>query len=823
MHRRLVVRGRVQGVGFRPWVWQQATSLGVVGWVRDTPAGVEIDLHGDPVPLDALQARLWQAPLPAHVEQVEVMALRAGEEAVASRAASARPIEIQASIEGTHARATNLGTDLGVCNRCLSEVFDPANRRWRHAFTHCPQCGPRYTLTRSLPYDRAHTSMARFRLCMACEAEYQDGNDRRFHHQTNACPACGPSLWLRLPDGSMDTREPIAAALQVLRDGGILAVKSLGGFHLCCDARQPAAIARLRDRKHRETQPLAIMAANVDSVRSWVECDKQAQRWLQSPERPIVLLRQTERAQAELPTLAPGLASLGVMLACTPVHHLLFHEACGRPEQADWLTEPHDWLLAITSGNAPGSPQVIDNDTALMELGGMADAWLMHDRDILARNEDSVLRVRADGTACFLRRGLGYAPTPIAMPALDKDESQGAPRDAPSVLALGGLLKATVCFTQGERALVSPHVGDLDSIDTRLTHARMADLWPGWLNAQADALACDLHPDFFSTILAAHLSHTHASASSGVAPLPVVQVQHHHAHVAAVLAEHPESKEARGPVLGLVIDGQGLGSDGHIWGGELLRVDRGDAQRLGHLRPLLLPGGEVATREPWRMAAAVLHALHRDDEITTRFGRHSQAETLHTWLAHVHAHAPHATSLGRLFDAAAGLLDVLMPRLSIGHEAEAAMRLEALAAEHGLEVALKDGWHISDELVLDWRPMMSWLADQTSPSPHRLDRPAAARLAAIFHATLAAALADWVRQAARQYQMTTIVLAGGCMANAVLDEALNALLAEAGLTVWRAGQYPCGDGALSLGQAWVARHRLTAMPHRGDGPRAQAT
>lgn len=761
MHRRLAVRGLVQGVGFRPWVWQRATALGLIGWVRNTGFGVEIDLHGDVALLDAFQALLWQAPAPAKVEQVEEMPLVISGEA-GPVATSPHPFEIQASLSGTHARATTIGTDLSVCTRCLSELFDPLNRRWRHPFIHCPQCGPRYTVTRSLPFDRAHTSMGRFLPCAACEAEYVNDADRRFHHQTNACPACGPRLRLRQADGSEDSVDPIAATLSMLRDGGIVALKSLGGFHLCCDARQPGAVARLRHRKRREAKPLAVMMANLASVQPWAQVQAHEQRWLQSSERPIVLLQQTAQAQTTLPYLAPGLAWLGVMLPYTATQYLLFHEACGRPHGGDWLTQAQDLMLVMTSANVAGAPLVMDNDTALLELAELADAWLLHDRDILARNEDSVLRVRPDGSACFMRRGRGYAPAPLALP-----DSAGLTEDEhtlpPSVLAMGALLKSTLCITQGDRALVSPHVGDLDSVETRVAYTRLADVWPAWLNTQPDAVACDLHPDFFSTMLAAHLTQNRASTASGVRPLPLIQVQHHHAHIAAVLAEHGGEQASLGPIIGMALDGHGLGSDGQVWGGELMRVEADQVQRLGHLLPMPLPGAKPSAPK--------------------------QAFT---------------TSLGRLFDIAAGLLDMPGPDAVGRYEAEAAMRLESLALASWPAAHLGDGWAITADLLFDWRPLVNWLADQTGAAPsHR---------AAVFHATLAAGLADWAHQACLRHDVSTVVLAGGCMANRLLDDALSAHLQTAGLKVWRATQYPCGDGGISLGQAWVARQKLLRQP-----------
>lgn len=812
MHRRLAVRGLVQGVGFRPWVWQQATALGLIGWVRNTSFGVEIDLHGEPSLMDALQAQLWRAPSPAKVEQVEVLAPLAGEEAQSSPGVA--PFEIRASLSGGHVHTT-IGTDLSVCPRCLSELFDPANRRWRHPFIHCPQCGPRYTVTRSLPFDRVHTSMSRFLPCDACAAEYTDGADRRFHHQTTACPACGPRLSLRQADGSVDTVDPVAATLGMLRDGAIVAIKSLGGFHLCCDARQTTAVNRLRQRKHRDNKPLAVMMANLASVQPWVELDGHAARWLQASERPIVLLPQTAHGQAMLGHLAPGLAWLGVMLPYTATQYLLFHEACGRPTAPDWLTQAQDLMLVMTSANPAGAPLVMDNDTALLELAELADAWLLHDRDILARNDDSVLRVRKDGSACFIRRGRGYAPAPLALP-----DSAGLTPDghapAPSVMALGALLKATLCITQGDRAMVSPHVGDLDAVETRVAFTRLADVWPAWLNTQPDALACDLHPDFFSTMLAAHLTQTQAAAASDIQPLPLIQVQHHHAHIAAVLAEHSDDKAAMGPVIGLALDGHGLGTDGQVWGGEMLLVRGDEARRLGHLRPMPLPGGDQAAREPWRMAASVLHELGRGQELPARFPALPPATLalMHKWLSQASSQRAHTTSLGRLFDAAAGLLHVLAPASASGYEAEAAMRLESMAWSAWPAVPLAQGWAVCAQGVLDWHPLMNWLANQSGAlASHHIEKQddTRCRLAAVFHATIAAALADWAQQACHQQGVSTVVLSGGCMANRLLDEALYEQLRGTGLTVWRPSQYPCGDGGLSLGQAWVARQRLLSL------------
>ena len=837
MHRRLAVRGLVQGVGFRPWIWQQATALGLVGWVRNTGYGVEIDLHGDPDLIDALQARIWEIPPPARVDHVDVIGpgQTPGEAAPAqpasaaqsatpptraraseSTAAVTRPsgFEIRDSVAGSGARATIVGADLAVCPRCLSELFEPGNRRWRHAFTHCPQCGPRYTVIQRLPFDRAHTSMGRFAMCEACAQEHVDPANRRFHHQTTACPACGPRLWLHdkvagRSDPSTDPgTDPIAATLARLQAGDIVAIKGLGGFHLVCDARQPEAVRKLRARKGRQAKPLAVMAANSASLTPWAHLTPHEMRWLESPQRPIVLLHQTDAARAAMPDVSDGLHWLGAMLPYTPIHFLLWHEAAGRPAGTAWLTQPQDMVLVMTSGNASGDPLAADNEAALAELHELADAWLMHDRDILARNDDSVLRVRPDGSACFLRRGRGYAPSPSPLPL--PASYRGEVSDAPSVLATGALLKATVCITQGDRAMVSPHVGDLDSVATREVFEALAERWPAWLDTQPDVLACDLHPDFFSTQVAAQLAHSLPDRHGSTQPLPMIQVQHHHAHVAAVLAEHRSDVALDQPVLGLALDGHGLGEDGQAWGGELLWVAGHRMRRLAHLRPMPLPGGDRAAREPWRMAAAILHEIGRDDDALARLAGQAQIGSLMSWLRSAGARGARTTSLGRLFDAAAGLLGVMPGDGQARYEAEAPMRLESLALSAHLspgEALPALAACVVDETrgELDWRPLMAALAEASAPATSLAQQAA---WAAAFHAGLASGLGDWAVRAARAQQLDTVVLCGGCMANSLLDEALTRHLREAGLRVLRPQHHPCGDGGLSLGQAWVARAAL---------------
>ncbi len=811
---RVRVRGLVQGVGFRPFVYRLATELALDGCVRNDGEGVEIDVAGSRAAIDALVERLErEAPPLARVQRIESQPL-AG--------VSQRGFAIVASRHGRV--ATGITPDAAVCRDCLAELFDPADRRHRYAFSNCTHCGPRFTITRALPYDRPQTSMARFAQCPACRREYEAPLDRRFHAQPNACPDCGPRLWLAGAGGEpIDCDDPIAAAAARLARGEIVAVKGLGGFHLACDARNAHAVARLRRRKHRDEKPFAIMAANAASLAAVAEVDAQSAALLASLATPIVLLPKTPACDEQLAGVAPGLAEIGAMLPATPLHWLLFHEAAGRPAGIDWTAQPQPLLLVMTSANPGGEPLVIDNAEAAARLGGLADAFVMHDREIVVRCDDSVLRPssverpassvageandapplaarvstfdvgrsalaarrstldprRLTLDPVFIRRARGYTPAPIELP-----------RAGPPVLAVGGYLKSTACLTRddgrGAQAFLSQHIGDLDNaasceaLEAAVVHLQTV------LELAPQAVAHDLHPDFFSTRLALRLA-----AELGV---PAIGVQHHHAHIAAICAEHGVTA----PVLGLALDGVGHGEDdgfatGNIWGGELLRVDAGGYARLGHLRPLPLPGGDRAAREPWRMAAAALYLLGRGGELGARFAAQPAAPIVADLLAR-RLHSPLTTSAGRWFDAAAGLLGL---RDVMAYEGQAAMLLEAAARAHGAVPADRSLYRI-DGAMLDLLPLASRLADERD----------AGRGAALFHATLAAALADWVRQAAADTGLATVALGGGVFLNRILSQQLAQRLADCGLTVLQARQAPVNDGGLALGQSWAAMQRL---------------
>ncbi|MEI6558031.1 MAG: carbamoyltransferase HypF [Rhodospirillaceae bacterium] len=740
---RIRVRGQVQGVGFRPFVHGLAGRLGLAGWVLNDGAGVVAEIEGSEGATRAFLAALAaEAPPLARVTAIEP---------------EARPAEggagftIRASVGG-QAVSTGIPADAAVCPDCLSELFDPADRRYRYPFLNCTRCGPRYTITRRLPYDRPQTSMAGFTLCPACAAEYRDPADRRFHAQPTCCPACGPRL-----------SHAIGEILGWLRAGRIVGLKGLGGFHLACDATNAETVARLRAAKQRDGKPFAVMVAGLASARRLAELDPPEAALLAATARPVVLARR--RAGTGLaPGLAPDLAWLGLMLPYTPLHYLLFHEAAGRPTGTAWLETPQPLTLVMTSANPGGEPLAIGNREAARRLAGIADHILDHDREIVIRADDSVMRLIA-GAPCPIRRGRGLVPEPIRLP-----------RAVAPVLAVGGHLKTAICVTRGDQAFLSQHIGDLDNAASFGFFEETVAHLLNSLGVRPAVVAHDRHPDFLSTRFAETLA-----ARLGV---PAQPVQHHHAHLAAVAAEHGLA----GPVLGLALDGFGLGSDGGAWGGELLRLEGAGFTRLGHLAPLAQPGGDLAARQPWRMAAAALHRMGRGSEIVGRLGRYGPAAGLVQMLDRG-AGVPLTTSCGRWFDAACGLLGV---RPHSGFEGEAPMVLESLVTTPRV---IPGGWRISaDHGELDLLPLLEAL----------LEAGNAGEGADLFHGTLAMALIEWLAGAGAR----RVVLGGGCLVNRVLAEALVAGLAARGITALLARAAPPNDGGLALGQAWVAAQAL---------------
>jgi len=721
----------VQGVGFRPFVHSLAGRHGLAGFVLNDGAGVVIEAEGEATALDAFSAALRQeAPALASVESVtSAPASPRGEGGFA----------IAASEAGGH--SARVSADAAVCDDCVRELFDRFDRRYRYPFLNCTQCGPRFTIVRSVPYDRPNTTMAGFELCEACRREYRDPTDRRFHAEPIACPSCGPKLSMPLED-----------AVALVRDGGVLAVKGLGGWHLACDATSEQAVARLRSRKRRDEKPFAVMAgdpwapggcpwaaletAPAADPRRLAEIGPAERRLLRSRERPIVLVRRSAGARVAA-GVAPGGPWLGLMLPYTPLHHLLVSDA-GR-------------ALVMTSGNRSDEPIAVDDAEARERLAGVADAFLGHDRPIHRRCEDSVVR-----PSLVLRRSRGHVPGPVPLPL-------AAP--APLV-AVGAELKSTFCVARGGEAFLSPHLGDLDTEAAYRSFRDDLALYLRMLGVRPQAVACDLHPDYLSTRWAQGQR------------VDLIEVQHHHAHAAACLAEHGES----GPALGLVFDGTGFGTDGTIWGGELLRFDLGSFERLAHLEPVPLPGGEAAIREPWRSAASYLE----------RAGRPVPFERWGVVRESLKANAPLSSGMGRLFDAVAALLGL---RERVSYEGQAAIELEWLAGDTPAQpyaCRTADGRIAGAELVAAAHDDLAAGRPRTN-------------VAAAFHEGVAAAAAAACEAAA---DAGTVVLSGGSFQNLRLLASTRRRLQALGFRVLSHRVLPPNDGGISYGQAAIAARRM---------------
>ncbi|MDR1351512.1 MAG: carbamoyltransferase HypF [Zoogloeaceae bacterium] len=765
-----LISGLVQGVGFRPAVWRLATDLRLAGWVRNTAQGVEIHLEGDAARQADFLARLTEAmPSLARIEQIR-------------RTPAAREGCMDFRIRESTATAgltTAIGPDLALCPDCLAELFDPQSRRYRYPLLACTRCGPRYSVTRHLPYQRAATSLAPYPLCADCAAEYANPADRRFHAEAAACPVCGPAHYLLGAKGQPLAEDPAAGAWRRVQAGGIVAIKGLGGFHLVCDAQNPAAIERLRQRKNRDAKPFALMATNLSSLATWVDVNATAARLLTHEARPIVLLP----AKAGLSGVAPDLERLGVMLPATAMQWLLLHTAAGCPQGMDWTTTAQATLLVMTSANPGGEPLARDNAEALTRLADIADAFWLHERDIVTRCDDSLLLPTQNAAPIFIRRARGY--TPVAIPLVD---------DGPPVLALGAYLKNALCLTRGREAFLSQHIGSLQNAASLIFLEETVEHLMRTLAVKPVVIAHDLHPDYPSTQLAQTLAARLSVPATGIA--------HHHAHIAAVCAE----RHLHEPVLGLALDGVGLGTDGALWGGELLRVEQADCRRLGHLLPL--PGGDKAALEPWRMGVALLHqagaAARVEDWLERRFpalALNAAAQML-VALLEKKLNCPPTTSMGRVFDAAAALLGVCAVNQ---YEAQAATQLESLALRHAATHGDSEALPLARTCVLnagvlDLSPLLLSLLTEADT----------ARGAACFHASLARALVHWVAAVAEKTGIRALVAAGGCLQNALLVQQLMKACAAAHLTLYLPHAAPPGDGGLALGQAWAARAKILA-------------
>ncbi len=758
---RVRVDGTVQGVGFRPHVHRLAAELALAGWVGNDHRGVVAEVEGERDAVEAFLRRVAdEAPPLARVERVL---------AVGAPATGERGFWIAESVVGGAADAF-VSPDAATCEDCLAELFDPADRRFRYPFVNCTNCGPRYTIVRGVPYDRPLTTMAGFEMCAACRAEYHDPADRRFHAQPNACPACGPRARLvealvggangvggrptgvHVGDGR-GGEDAVAAAAALLVGGAVVAVKGLGGYHLACRADDETAVASLRARKHREDRPFALMARSVDAARELVSLHPEATALLGAPERPIVLAPRRHSARVAA-GVAPGAPELGVMLPYTPLHHLLLADA-GVP-------------LVMTSGNVSDEPIAYRDEDAFERLAAIADAFLVHDRPIHTRVDDSVVR-----PGMILRRSRGHVPRALALPVPAERH----------VLACGAELKSTFCLARGDRAWVSHHIGDLKNVETLGSYGEGVELLGRLFAVEPEVVAHDLHPDYLST--------GYALGRDGAEH---VEVQHHHAHLAACLAEHGES----GPAVGAIFDGAGLGPDGTVWGGEILAGGLTGFERAGHLWPVRLPGGDAATRQPWRMACAWLTVATGSPPPLPDTLR----VDLTVWravceMARTGVASPVTTSAGRLFDAVAALCGL---RSEVTYEGQAAIELEAAcdSAESGAyEIPVSGG-------VLDARACVLAAAKDIAAGV------AVGVVAARFHHGLADATAAVCVAAAEERGIGTAVLSGGVFQNRRLLSRTAGRLRAAGLRVLTPERLPANDGGISYGQAAVAAARGAA-------------
>ena len=747
------VTGIVQGVGFRPFVYRLAHEYTLTGLIANTPAGVTIEVQGECELIDQFLARLQSdAPPLAKITSLSPREIELTGET---------DFRIVSSRLDTAPRAL-ISPDAAVCADCLREMMNPRDRRFRYPFINCTNCGPRFTIIHDTPYDRPRTSMASFKMCLSCQREYDDPANRRFHAQPNACWDCGPQLQLWSADGSLvDTAEPIRDAAKLLERDAIVAVKGLGGFHLTCDARSEVAVNLLRERKRRVEKPFAVMFRRIEDIERACEIDDSARKLLLSFERPVVLLLRKPDA-----TIARGIAPhnrfLGVFLPYTPLHHLLFSST-----KLD--------ALVMTSANLSEEPIAIDNQEAVQRLQHVADAFLVHDRDILRRCDDSVVRVAA-GRTQQLRRSRGFVPLPVPIE-----------RESQSILAVGGELKNTICVLRGSEAFLSQHIGDLENLESYKFFQECVDHLQRILEVHPKVVAYDLHPDYFST--------KWALAQEG---MTVIGVQHHHAHIAACMAEN----HLDGKVIGIALDGTGYGTDGAIWGGEVLLADYGDFERAAHFEYIPLPGGAAAIHEPWRAAVSYLtkHFGKNIDDFDLPFRRKLETRRVQVVQQMIdrEIHSPRTSSCGRLFDAVAALAGV---RSTVNYEAQAAIELEMVAhdsAEEGsypLEL-IPDGSH--------WQIGTYTLFQRMIEDLRRSD--SVADISRRFHSGLAQVFVDVAGKIREQTTLNRVCLSGGCFQNMLLFELLlNALRAQS-FEVYFHSEVPAGDGGISLGQALIAAH-----------------
>lgn len=738
----LKVRGAVQGVGFRPFVYQLAKDLNLTGWVCNDTSGVEIKIEGRNPYLKRFLKRL-KTDKPPHAFFTSL-------KFEFGKAQGYNGFKIHPSEAGT--KSALVLPDYATCSECLAEIFNPQNRRYQYPFTNCTHCGPRFSILESLPYDRPNTTMKGFKLCRECKLEYENPQNRRFHAQPNACPICGPQLQLWDCRGRVlaEGEAALETAAKLLQGGKILGIKGLGGFHLFVDAKNESAIQRLRRRKQRPHKPFALMFPNLDSVKRISNLSPLESETLESPQAPIVLVSGNSEANSLAPSLAPCLNLLGVMLPYTPLHHLLLAK----------VASP----LVATSGNRSEEPICVEESEALKRLTGIADFFLTHNRPIARPIDDSVVRC-IGGKITVLRRSRGYAPLPLVQK-----------NSFPGVLAVGGHLKNTVAFTLGEKIYLSQHIGDLGTDLARQAFSEVINRFEDFYEKKPTRLVCDLHNDYASTLYAQQRDSKY------------MKVQHHHAHVVSAMMEH----HLKGPVLGLAWDGTGLGDDGNIWGGEFLIATRMEFQRAAHLRPFPLPGGDQAIREPRRSALGIYEEMKCRDSAYPQQAFSERELSLLRQCIKRGLNSPKSTSMGRLFDAVAALL---CQRSRQTFEGQAAMELESLASQshatgsYPFKIIGK-----SMPFIVDWAPMMKNILEEIRL---KVPRPSIARR---FHFTLA----EMALALVQKLGIEPVILAGGCFQNKLLTETILEQMTKANIKVYRNQQIPPNDGGLALGQAGIA-------------------
>ncbi len=750
--KRIDVNGIVQGVGFRPFVYNLALQYDLKGEVANTAAGVSILLEGSPEGIQAFETDLTEnCPPLAHI--VEITA----------RSASVKPYTEFRIVKsrGQARMSTLISPDVSICDDCLRELFDPNDRRYLYPFINCTNCGPRYTIIDDIPYDRPTTSMRHFKMCDACQTEYDDPTNRRFHAQPNACAQCGPHV--SLYDNrckSLNTEDSIKMAAELIHQGQIVAVKGLGGYHLVVDALNSDAVMRLRRRKLREEKPFAIMSPDLESIREYARVRPEEETLLTSVQRPIVLL-QKRNPNLISEAVAPGNKYWGVMLPYTPLHCLLLKNGFS--------------ALVMTSANLSEEPIAIDNEDAFERLADIADVFLTHNRDIYLRSDDSILKYTA-GHKRYIRRSRGFVPIPVFLN-----------REVPSILACGAELKNTICLTKGDKAFLSQHIGDLENMMTldffKLTVAHLQRI----LEVQPEIIACDMHPDYLSSLFAREQTDTR-----------VIEVQHHHAHVVSCMSEH----KLEGTVIGLAFDGTGYGPDGTIWGGEVLVADSRQFERAAHLAEVPMPGSNAAIKEPWRMAISYLHAtfgenvLDLDLPLLKEIEHHKINILLEMILKGVNC--PQTSSLGRLFDAVAAIAGI---RQQVNFEGQAAMELEMLAAGpsdaiYDIQWTTHGPFEIQPQTII--RAVVQDVHNGLSP----------AEISFKFHQTLIALFAEICETIRRRHDLNRVILSGGCFQNSLLLKGLIGQLEAKHFEVYAHQQVPANDGGIALGQAIVAAAQM---------------